>query len=66
MYKRQLSGTGSLNAGGQQTPFGPGSAVAIGPGIQHGVTINPGAPVVAVQFYTPSGPEQRFKPAPTP
>ncbi len=61
-----LTGTGSLIADGKETPFAPGTAVAIGPGIQHAVRVNPGAPFSAVQFYTPSGPEQRFKPAPLP
>jgi quercetin dioxygenase-like cupin family protein len=54
-------GKGELTLEGQKLPVGPTTAVYIPPGARHSFVVGPDQPIVAVQFYTPSGPEQRFK-----
>jgi quercetin dioxygenase-like cupin family protein len=50
--------------GGADTPAEDETAIQIPANTLHSATF--GAPTRAVQLYTPAGPEQRFKQAPTP
>lgn len=54
------AGTGVMTVGALEYPVTAGMAVQIPPGVEHGFTAT--SEVEAVQFYSPSGPEQRFKP----
>jgi quercetin dioxygenase-like cupin family protein len=56
------SGSGEMTVAGETFTVEAGMAVYIPPGTKHAATSKTG--LVAVQFYTPSGPEQRFKAAP--
>lgn len=58
-----LQGGGTMTVAGQQLPVRRGTAVQIPPDVEHSFIVESKAPVLAVQFYTPSGPEQRFKKA---
>lgn len=60
-----LAGTGVMTVDGDAHPVGPMTAAQIPPGIEHAVEITGAEPLRALQVYTPSGPEQRFK-APRP
>lgn len=55
-------GSGTMTVGKRQFPIEAPIAVQVPPGLQHSFTA--ATDVEAVQFYTPSGPEQRFVPAP--
>lgn len=60
-----LAGTGTMTVDGDTYPIAPMTAIQIPPGIEHAVEIDGAEPLRALQVYTPSGPEQRFKqPAP--
>jgi quercetin dioxygenase-like cupin family protein len=61
-----LEGTGTMTIGGETHPIAPMTAIQIPPGVEHSVVFGEGGPVRALQVYTPSGPEQRFKQPPTP
>jgi quercetin dioxygenase-like cupin family protein len=52
-------GKGELTVEGEKFPVGPTTAVYIPAGARHSLTVTEA--VDAIQFYTPSGPEQRFK-----
>jgi putative monooxygenase len=54
-----LSGKGEMTVDGLPMPVEAGMAVVIPPGKRHAFKTDHG--LSAVQFYTPSGPEQRFK-----
>ncbi len=56
-----LSGSGDMAIGGAVYPVAAGTAVYIPPNTKHAFTASKEG-FEAVQFYTPSGPEQRFKP----
>jgi quercetin dioxygenase-like cupin family protein len=57
-----VDGSGDMTVNGEAVPVEAGMAVYIPPGAKHQFKTDKG--VTAVQFYTPSGPEQRFKQAP--
>lgn len=57
-----LEGTGSMTIAGEEMPVAAGDAIQVPSGIEHAFTAE--SQVKAVQMYTPSGPEQRFKGAP--
>jgi quercetin dioxygenase-like cupin family protein len=59
-----LEGTGTMTIDGEVHPFEPMTAVQIPPGVEHAVAFEGDVPVRALQVYTPSGPEQRFKQPP--
>jgi mannose-6-phosphate isomerase-like protein (cupin superfamily) len=54
------AGTGVMTVGSLEYPVTAGMAVQIPPGVEHGFTAT--SEIDALQFYSPSGPEQRFKP----
>jgi mannose-6-phosphate isomerase-like protein (cupin superfamily) len=60
-----LSGDGTLarTVGGREddTPIAAGTFASIAPGVPHAYRPAGTSPLVAVQFYFPPGPEQRFK-----
>lgn len=56
-----LAGAGRMTVDGDVYPVGPMTAAQIPPGVEHAVEVTGAAPLRAVQVYTPSGPEQRFK-----
>src|SRR5262249_23593590 len=53
-------GKGELTLDGQKLPIGPTTAIYIPPGAKHSLVVSD-QQIQAIQFYTPSGPEQRFK-----
>lgn len=59
-----LEGAGTMTVDGVSLAVTPSSAVQVPPGAKHSFTAT--APLRALQFYTPAGPEQRFKAAPAP
>ena len=62
-YLYILDGEGELYVGDEATTVQAGDAIQIPRGVEHSFVA--GAETVkAIQFYTPSGPEQRFKPKP--
>jgi quercetin dioxygenase-like cupin family protein len=54
-----LDGTGTLTVGGVTLPVQPTSVLQLRPAIPHGFVAS--TRLRAIQFYTPAGPEQRFK-----
>jgi mannose-6-phosphate isomerase-like protein (cupin superfamily) len=60
-----LSGDGTLvrTVGGREddTPIAPGTFASIAPGVPHAYRPAGKSPLVAVQLFSPPGPEQRFK-----
>ena len=56
-----LAGAGTMTVAGDTVSIEPMTAVQVPPGVAHAFSVTGTEPVVAVQFYTPSGPEQRFK-----
>ncbi len=56
-----LSGGGTLNLAGNAVSIKPGSVVHIPKDTKHAFSADGSGEVMAVQLYTPSGPEQRFK-----
>jgi mannose-6-phosphate isomerase-like protein (cupin superfamily) len=60
-----LSGQGTLvrTIAGREddTPIAPGTFASIAPGVQHAYRPAGTSPLVAVQLFSPPGPEQRFK-----
>ena len=59
-----VSGKGDMTLDGQAQPVEAGEAIHIPAGAKHSFKSDAG--LTAVQFYTPSGPEQRFKKAAVP
>ncbi|HTM23525.1 MAG TPA: cupin domain-containing protein, partial [Kofleriaceae bacterium] len=57
-----LAGSGTMTIAGKRYPVEPDMAIQIPPGVKH--SFSAGTAVRAVQWYTPSGPEQRFKAPP--
>lgn len=57
-----LAGAGTMTVNGVQLAVTPSTVVQIPPNTKHAFTAT--AAVRAVQFYTPAGPEQRFKTSP--
>lgn len=57
------AGSGLMTVSDQTIAIGPKMAVYIPPNTKHSFKVTSKEAVVAVQFYTPSGPEQRFKTA---
>lgn len=57
-----VEGTGTLTVSGKSVSVGPGTALRIPAGARHAFEVTSPTPVKAVQFYSPPGPEQRFKP----
>ena len=55
-----LTGSGRFKLGAAEYPVKPGSIFHIPIGVRHAFTGDPGSEVLAVQLYSPSGPEQRF------
>lgn len=60
-YLYFLSGRGTGMVGGNTVAIEPGMALFIPRGMPHAFANDGSEDVVAVQVYTPSGPEQRFK-----
>jgi quercetin dioxygenase-like cupin family protein len=56
-----ISGGGTLNVGSESYPFSTGDAIHIPPDQPHGGKFAPGDKTIAIQFYAPAGPEQRFR-----
>jgi mannose-6-phosphate isomerase-like protein (cupin superfamily) len=56
-----LEGEAVMTVKGIEHPVRPHMAIQIPPATKHAVRVTSEEPVVVVQFYTPSGPEQRFK-----
>jgi quercetin dioxygenase-like cupin family protein len=67
-YLLILDGKGVMTVAGVEHPIAAGDAIQIPPGVEHGVVIDDGSVLKALQLYTPAGPEQRFRGAgkPTP
>ena len=60
-YLYVIEGAGVLTVAGEELALGPGDAVQIPSGIEHAFKVTGTVPVKSLQFYTPSGPEQRFR-----
>jgi len=56
-----LEGGGVTTVGGVDYPVEPGMGIQIPPGTEHSLAVSADGQLEVVQFYTPSGPEQRFK-----
>lgn len=56
-----LEGEGTLTVKGTAYPVAAGDAIQVPPRVMHSFDVSGGSAASAVQFYTPSGPEQRFK-----
>jgi mannose-6-phosphate isomerase-like protein (cupin superfamily) len=61
-----LGGQGEMVIDGKRVPVRPGLVVHVPPGRRHSFTLTSSEPLEALQFYSPSGPEQRFKQAAPP
>jgi quercetin dioxygenase-like cupin family protein len=57
-----LGGGGTMTVGGVSLPVSEDSVIQIPPGVEHSFTASEAT--VALQLYTPAGPEQRFKKPP--
>lgn len=55
-----LRGSGEVTVVDEIGPLMAGTSYAFGPGRMHGYKSEGGAPTVAVQMFSPPGPEQRF------
>lgn len=56
-----LSGGGNLIVGSEKHPFGPEHVLHLPPSQPHGAKLSGGEKTIAIQFYAPAGPEQRFR-----
>lgn len=56
------SGEGTMRVGDETTTIGPGRFVYVPAGVRHSLVPTGRSPLRALQVYTPSGPEQRFRP----
>jgi len=56
-----LSGSGTLTIGSDKLAFGAAQAIHLPEGQPHAAKFTGGEKTVALQFYAPAGPEQRFK-----
>lgn len=59
-----LEGDNVTTVDGEAYRLGPMSLLQVPPGVVHGLQGLDGAAMRVLQFYTPAGPEQRFKKAP--
>ncbi|HBQ11094.1 MAG TPA: cupin domain-containing protein, partial [Myxococcales bacterium] len=55
------SGSGVMRVGERAIRVRPGAALYVPPGVSHSLEGDGAAPFRAIQVYTPSGPEQRFR-----
>lgn len=60
-YLFVIEGQAEMKIGGRVIPVQPGDGIQIPPGVEHGVSFSGAGVFKAVQFYTPAGPEQRFR-----
>lgn len=58
-----VAGGGTLNVGSESYPFGAEEVIHIPPDQPHGGKFAGGDKTIAIQFYAPAGPEQRFRAA---
>jgi mannose-6-phosphate isomerase-like protein (cupin superfamily) len=56
-----VEAAGTFTLAGQPQRLGPRTCVAVPPGTKHSWRPDAGSSLSAVQFYSPPGPEQRFK-----
>lgn len=56
-----LTGEGVMRVANNDYPVEPDMAIQIPPGTEHSFEVTSDEPVTVLQFYSPSGPEQRFK-----
>ncbi len=56
------SGAGTMRVGAETFPITAGRFVYVPAGVRHGLVPTGTTPLRALQVYTPSGPEQRFRP----
>ncbi len=61
-----VSGSAEMVIAGQKETLGAGSVVHVPASTAHSAVVTSKEALVAVQFYAPGGPEQRFKPPPAP
>ena len=59
-----VEGSGVLRVSETEFPVGPGSAIQVPANLEHSFDVTSAGPVRAVQFYSPAGPEQRFRGTP--
>ncbi|MBT8495125.1 MAG: cupin domain-containing protein [Deltaproteobacteria bacterium] len=57
-----LAGEARMTVDGKPFPVGKGDAIQVPPGTLHAAEVMGKEPFQAIQVYTPSGPEQRFRP----
>jgi mannose-6-phosphate isomerase-like protein (cupin superfamily) len=55
-----LSGRGTTDLGAERRAIKPGVLLHIPAGVPHDFSANDSEPLIAVQIFVPSGPEQRF------
>lgn len=55
-----IDAAGTFTFGAQETRLGPGQIVGIPPNTKHSWKPDPGSKLVAIQMYSPPGPEQRI------
>lgn len=55
-----IDASGTFVSGGKESRLGARQIVMVPPGVKHAWRPDPGSKLVAVQMYTPPGPEQRF------
>ncbi|HXU82471.1 MAG TPA: cupin domain-containing protein, partial [Polyangia bacterium] len=56
-----VAGGGTLTVGSETYPFAAEDAIHIPSGQPHGAKFSAGDKTIAIQFYAPAGPEQRFR-----
>jgi hypothetical protein len=56
-----VEASGTLTLDGKPNHVDPRSVVAVPPTVKHSWQPDPGSKLVAIQFYVPPGPEQRFR-----
>jgi quercetin dioxygenase-like cupin family protein len=56
-----VAGGGTLSVGSETYPFAAEDAIHIPAGQPHGAKFSGGEKTIAIQFYAPAGPEQRFR-----
>ena len=59
-----LEGDNVTTVDGEAYPLGPMTLLQVPPGVEHSLDSKDGAAMRVLQFYTPAGPEQRFKEVP--